>query len=128
MVCQLLYAIQILQIPALALIKCAAFYFYSRIFCPHRRSTLSYLLWGLISLTTVWAVAFIIAYVTACGTHPAAAWESQMSYLQYCIRSLQFEEAYAISDFILDVIVLILPLPLVIYYVLPLLGEMLIKM
>ena len=51
-----------------------------------------------------------------------------MSYLQYCIRSLQFEEAYAISDFILDVIVLILPLPLVTYYFLPLLGEMLIEM
>lgn len=79
------------------------------------------------SLTTVWALAFIIAYVTACGTHPAAAWESQMSYLQYCIKSLQFEEAYAISDFILDVIVIVLPLPLVIYYVFPQSMEMLIN-
>ena len=79
------------------------------------------------SLTIVWVLAFVIAYVTACGTHPAAAWESQMSYLQYCIKSLQFEEAYAISNFILDVIVLALPLPLVIYYVSPRLTEMLIS-
>ena len=55
------------------------------------------------SLTIVWALAFIIAYVAACGTHPTAAWESQTSYLQYCITLLQFEEAYAISDFVLDV-------------------------
>ena len=69
------------------------------------------------SLTIGWALAFIIAYVTACGAHPAAAWESQMSYLQYCLKTLQFEEAYAISDFILDVIVLLLPLPLVLHSV-----------
>ena len=61
------------------------------------------------------ALAFIIAYVTGCGAHPAAAWESQVSYFQNCLKTSQFEDAYAISDFILDVIVLVLPLPRVSY-------------
>ena len=64
-------------------------------------------------LTVGWAVALIITYVTACGTHPAAAWESEISYVRYCKSSLHWEEAFAISDFILDLLVLTLPLPLV---------------
>ena len=110
---QLLFAIQILQIPALALIKSAAFSFYRRIFCPHRQGALNSLLGGLIILTVGWGVAMIITYVTACGTHPAAAWESEISYVRYCKSTLHWEEAFAISDFILDVLVLIIPLPLV---------------
>lgn len=31
--------------------------------------------------------------------------------MEYCYRTLVFEEAYAISDFILDILVLVIPLP-----------------
>ena len=70
-------------------------------------------LWSLMIITAGWAVALVITYVTACGTHPAAAWESEMSYVRYCKSTLKWEEAFAISDFVLDVLVLVVPLPLV---------------
>lgn len=97
----------------MALIKGAALSFYRRILCPHRQGTLNSLLLGLTFLTVGWAVALIITYVTACGIHSTAAWESEISYVCYCKTSLHCEEAFAISDFIVDVLVLTLPLPLV---------------
>ena len=101
-----------MQILALGLIKIAALSFYRRIFCPHKSSILNTTIWVLIYLTIAWTVGCIISYVAACGSHPSAAWEGNIPYVLYCGKNtLPFEEAYAISDFALDVFVLAIPIP-----------------
>ena len=72
---------------------------------------LKQIIWILIALTTMWAVGFLTYYVAACGSHPDAAWGGLLPFAQYCIKTERFEEAYAISDFLLDTFVLIVPLP-----------------
>ena len=109
---QLWYAIQLMQILALGLIKIAALSFYRRIFCPLKPSILNTTIWILICLTVTWTITCIITYVAACGSHPSAAWEGNIPYVLYCGKNtLPFEEAYAISDFVLDVFVLATPIP-----------------
>lgn len=105
-----------MQILALGLIKTAALSFYRRIFCPQKPSVLNSIIWALICLTVTWTIACIAAYVAACGSHPAAAWAGNVPYVLYCGKqTLPFEEAYAASDFVLDVFVLVTPIPSVRY-------------
>ena len=68
-------------------------------------------IWILIGLTTIWAVGFLSYYVAACDSHPDAAWGGLLPFAQYCIKTEKYEEAYAISDFLLDTFVLMIPLP-----------------
>ena len=102
---------QLVQIPALALIKVAALRFYRRIFCPTRAGVLYIAIWILISLVVAWAIGFIVFYVASCGNHPEAAWSGLIEFLDHCRDSETFENSYAISNFLLDTAVLVAPLP-----------------
>ncbi|KAF4628103.1 hypothetical protein G7Y89_g10045 [Cudoniella acicularis] len=106
------FSIQILQLIELSFIKCSALAFYRRVFCSIRPSILNTVIWVLMSLTVAWAVSFIIFYTTTCGTHLDASWEGDIPFLKYCINSAEkFYKAFAISDFILDTLVLLVPIP-----------------
>ncbi|CAG8979098.1 hypothetical protein HYALB_00000229 [Hymenoscyphus albidus] len=108
----LLYAIQHIQILALTLIKLSALAFYRRIFCAVKPSPLNYIIWTLIGLCVAWAIAFVSFYAASCGSHPQATWQGIFPFIQYClVLSEKFEESFAISDFILDTLVLVVPLP-----------------
>ena len=108
---QLWFVIQLVQIPTLALIKVAALCFYRRLFVTSRGRLLNKIIWAIIILTTAWAISFIAFYVAACGSHVKAAWGGYLPFSQYCLTTERFEEAYAISDFMLDTFVLIVPIP-----------------
>ncbi|KAL8782484.1 MAG: hypothetical protein Q9195_009633 [Heterodermia aff. obscurata] len=105
------------QIPALildlAIIKIAALAFFRRVFCTHRPSLLDTIIRTLIFLIVIWAIAFIIFYASACGNHPTAAWEGNAGGVipLSCRITAQFEEAYAITDFAFDLLVLVVPIP-----------------
>ena len=90
--------------------KVAALAFYKRLFVTST-GILNRAIWILIILTTIWAIGFVTYYAAACGSHPDAAWGGLLPFAQYCIKTELFEEAYAISDFLLDTFVLIIPLP-----------------
>ncbi|KAF7889887.1 uncharacterized protein EAF02_002302 [Botrytis sinoallii] len=109
---KLWYNIQILQIWALASIKTAAIFFYRRIFVPSaRNSVLNWILLGSIGIIIAWAIGFTAFSVAACGSHLTAAWSGYIGFATYCLRTEKFEQAYAISDFLLDTFVLAVPLP-----------------
>ena len=118
---QLIYALQMLQILDLALIKIAALSFFRRVFCICRPSLLNSIIWGLIFLIIAWAIAFITFYASACGNHPNAAWGGQMegnvSFARYCLITEPVMQAYAITDFFFDFLVLLVPIPSVAPYI-----------
>jgi len=106
------FALQILQLVVLSIIKIAALAFYRRVFCAVRPSPMNTIIWILISITAAWGVAFIGFYAGGCGRNPAAAWQGDLPFLEFCIHlTPQFEKSFAISDFILDTLVLIVPIP-----------------
>ncbi|KAM3080819.1 hypothetical protein ACMFMG_004773 [Clarireedia jacksonii] len=109
---KLVFALQILQLFALTLIKCSALAFYRRVFCTVRPSLLNTVIWILIIITTAWGIGFIGFYAGSCGSHPSAAWQGNIPFIKYC-RDItpKFEQAFAASDFILDSFVLIIPIP-----------------
>lgn len=59
-----------------------------------------------------WVISFVVFYSLSCGSHLSALWGGDLSFVEYCVKLTEkFEEAYAISDFILDSLVLLVPLP-----------------
>lgn len=56
----------------------------------------------------VWMVAFVLATVFQCGTHFSAGWDGTQ--LKYCTLSYPSIEGMAVSDFLLDIWILALPL------------------
>jgi hypothetical protein len=81
---------------------------------------LNTVIWILIIITTAWGISFIGFYAGSCGSHPAAAWQGNIPFIKYCLDvTPKFEKAFAASDFILDTLVLIVPIPSVSTSVLP---------
>jgi hypothetical protein len=70
-------------------------------------------LWFMMAVVFAWTVGFWFAQVFTCGTHFFAIWGSVQDLVQYCVKTLKKQYALAMSSFIIDAIILIIPLPLV---------------
>ena len=101
-----------MQIPALGLVKLSFIFFYRRLFCD-RNSNRSFNIatWLVIGLITAWTVSFFLALLFACKTHFAAYWTSVYTVSHECVKTLIYENAFAISDTMTDIIVFVLPIP-----------------
>ncbi|KAF4635034.1 hypothetical protein G7Y89_g3062 [Cudoniella acicularis] len=109
---KLWFIIQLIQISALSIIKVAALFFYRRIFVASTRSNiLNRIIWILMTIIFLWGIGFTAFYIVACGSHVPAAWSGFIGFATYCLDTEKFEEAYAISDFLIDTFVLAIPLP-----------------
>ncbi|KAI3004956.1 hypothetical protein CBS147345_7685 [Aspergillus niger] len=65
----------------------------------------------MIVLVSVWTVVFGVGTIFICGGHPANAWGTIAVVTTECSLQVPIVEGYAISDFIMDVIIWLLPLP-----------------
>lgn len=65
----------------------------------------------MIVLVIVWTLAFGLGAIFLCGAHPKNAWAPVAVVAEKCSAQLTFLEGYAISDFIMDVIIWALPHP-----------------
>lgn len=63
-------------------------------------------------VVTLWLVIFQFLTGFQCGTHFSANWDG--TYLQYCGLSFPFLYGLALSDFLLDVWIVCLPIPSVV--------------
>lgn len=69
--------------------------------------------WTLIGITAAWTVAFEFAAIFDCKTDFSANWGSIAELKASCDDSFSELVAYSISDVIIDIFILILPIPLV---------------
>ncbi|KAH4217063.1 hypothetical protein HBI81_140120 [Parastagonospora nodorum] len=101
----------IISIFAIGLIKLSVVLLYRRIFSISRSFNIySYFL---LALITAWTIAFLGANIFQCGSHPAAAWTSVKQLLQYCDDTSGATAALALTDLIMDLMIIAAPMPIV---------------
>ena len=61
----------------------------------------------------LWSVAFFLGFVFGCGVHVPANWGPREDLIEYCPWRLKLTNGYLVSDVILDLILLVVPLPVV---------------
>ena len=66
-----------------------------------------------IGLTVMWTLAFFFAILFECGTDIQAGWGTYDEFNAHCDNTVILDEVYSIIDFILDLVVFIVPLPMV---------------
>ena len=87
--------------------------FYRRIFCTGQRTwfSVSTVIMGILIVS--WTIAFFFVFVFYCGSRPWEEWGTVMDVLTYCPHALDDQKALGISDSIMDVIIIGLPIPAV---------------
>lgn len=65
----------------------------------------------MIVVVIVWTLAFGIGAIFLCKAHPTFAWAPVIVVAEKCSAQLPFLKGYAISDFIMDVLIWTLPIP-----------------
>ena len=68
----------------------------------------------MIWLTIAWTLAFFFAYLFACKGHFSAWWGTGFDHLEHCVNTMAVLYAMAVTDFLADVVIIVLPLPMVI--------------
>ncbi|GAW21901.1 hypothetical protein ANO14919_114270 [Xylariales sp. No.14919] len=94
----------------IASVKLSALFLYRRIFCVGEKQTIFQTVTRItVVIVVLWLFVFQFLTGFQCGTHFAALWDG--SYAEYCTLSFPFLYGLVISDFILDIWLLILPIP-----------------
>jgi hypothetical protein len=94
-------------------IKASFLFFYLRIFSTNRKSRTHTLLVGLIIMIAIWTLGFFFAMVFQCRLDFGAITGTLVDVMTRCVDTLKLSYSFAISDFITDIIVIVIPIPLV---------------
>ncbi|PQE30284.1 plasma membrane Pth11 protein [Rutstroemia sp. NJR-2017a WRK4] len=105
------YTIALQLILAYSCIKTSIVFFYRRIFIVDRRGWFNVITWVYLGLNFAWTIAFFFLFLFLCGTHFRAAWGSRFDLITYCTNSLQKEEGLYISEYLMNILLLIMPIP-----------------
>jgi hypothetical protein len=108
---QYMQIILIISILAIGLIKLSVVFLYRRVFSISR--SFSIYSTFLIALIITWTIAFLGANIFQCGAHPAAAWTSIMQIMEYCDDTSGATAALALTDLIMDLVIIAAPMPIV---------------
>lgn len=102
-------AFSLLVICCLGLTKLSALFFYKRIFCVGgRKAILNIIVTASLVIVALWLVTFLFILGFQCGTHFSSQWKGNS--IKYCWRVYPLLLASTISDTILEVWVLALPI------------------
>jgi hypothetical protein len=97
---------------ALGCVKSSALFFYKRIFCVSgRKASLNMTIVLTILLLALWTIGYIVFIGFQCRDHFSALWDGTQP--QHCQWAFPIIYGEAVSDFIFDVWILVLPIPLV---------------
>lgn len=109
----MVWAIELMQTPALVCVKLSFLYFYRRIFCTGHTKLFNAIITLMVILTIGWGISFFFAILFECHGHFSAWWNNIHDLETFCKTSLEIENGWAISDFITDIIIIVLPMPVV---------------
>ena len=105
---------QIMMMIANGSIKLSVVAFYRRVFCTlAKRGKLERITKFCAVVAFLWTVTFFFIDIFACGRHIFFSWGPLQEQLEHCPDGYTTEYSFAVSDFILDVNILALPLPAV---------------
>jgi hypothetical protein len=111
LVAQVEYSIQIMQILGLGFIKTSLVLLYRRIFLVGVRDWFWWVTLILLISIICWTIVFAFLFVFYCGTNPWAEWNTVMNLIRYCPNGVAYQNGLAVSDFIMDILIITLPVP-----------------
>ena len=91
-------------------LKLAVLFFYRRIFQGKAFNILS---WTLIGIVVAWAITFFIEIAAACRDHFTVNFESLGTLKMKCADTFVGLICLAVTDVVVDLTILIMPIPLV---------------
>jgi hypothetical protein len=104
-------AVTLLQTAALTFIKLSCMFFYRRIFCRTGSQVANIAIYIIMALIVIWSVGFFFSFLFACGTHFNYFWTDLENQLKCPADLSQIDLSLSISDVIMDVIILVFPIP-----------------
>ncbi|KAH6664862.1 hypothetical protein B0J14DRAFT_238113 [Halenospora varia] len=109
---QIQYFFDFIGVFAFGFLKLSILFFYRKVFCTGaRKSIFDTITACMIILVIAWTLAFGIGSIFLCGVHPQLAWAPVAIVAEKCSPQLLVLEGYAISDFIMDVMIWTIPIP-----------------
>jgi hypothetical protein len=115
--------------PTLWLIKCSFILFYRRVLVGDKgnyKDWSNILVLSSLGLATVWSLGFGITWVCICN--PVRSFWGFPYYYEPgespCLDTWIFNRSMSISDFLIDMIILLIPIPMVLLLVLESLGSL----
>ncbi|TGO09882.1 hypothetical protein BTUL_0151g00240 [Botrytis tulipae] len=105
------WIIWLLMIPANGLIKLSAIFLYRRLFVVNKGTTFDIITKAFIVICSLWTVAFWFATIFGCGTHFTNPWKP-LIFIMECNTNMRLD-GLMISDLITDIMVWLLPMPVV---------------
>lgn len=113
-VARLQYIFLVMSVPTLGAIKLSVLAFYRRIFViekrnPHNMLNILYI--AFIVVIALWIGGYTFAFMFACKVNFSAWWTSAISLITNCVDTLNLLYSYAITDFITDALIILLPIP-----------------
>ncbi|KUI66118.1 hypothetical protein VM1G_01381 [Cytospora mali] len=107
------FAYQIVTPLTVGCYKASILFFYLRIFAVDSKHAISRLLITFIILVLAWMMGFFFAFMFQCGTHVSYQWAVPSLDMAKCPHQTPLNSSLCISDFIMDVIILLIPVPLI---------------
>lgn len=108
------WAFFLMQILSMGFTKLSFVFFFRRIFITGRsRSAFAVTSLVVVAVVMLWATGFFLWFMFSCGSNFAARWTTVRTLHAGCPTDIQSDLALAISDFITDVMIMALPIPMV---------------
>ena len=104
------YAFNLLQVIILGTIKLSVIFFYRRLF---RGKTFDRYSKGMMAVVGFWTTAFFLSVLFECGTRFEYLWSTLLNLISHCAHEEIFFKAFAVSDVIIDGLILAMPCPIV---------------
>ncbi|KAI0401687.1 hypothetical protein F4802DRAFT_579425 [Xylaria palmicola] len=98
---------------AFGCIKASFLFFYQRIFVVDRNSATNYLLMGLVTIVFLSSAGFFFASLFQCRLDFSALWGTTTGIVENCVDTMHLVLSVCITGFILDLIIITTPIPLV---------------
>ncbi|RAL63625.1 hypothetical protein DID88_003669 [Monilinia fructigena] len=107
------WAVQLLGILELGLVKLSFAFFFRRIFSISKSNLFTHFNTALIIVLALWTTGYFLTFLFACKGHFAQWWAGIRTGRPICLSDVVFSEGLAISDFIIDMFIIIMPIPMV---------------
>ncbi|CAI6328942.1 unnamed protein product [Periconia digitata] len=110
------YALLLMVAAALTLIKLSFLFFYKRVFVYDKtnwKDVRNIIIHALIALIIIWGLGFVLIMLTGCRNHFYAHYSTLEDTMGKCINTFLYLYAFAISDFITDVLIILTPIPFI---------------
>nr|AUW30967.1 putative GNAT-family acetyltransferase [Cladonia uncialis subsp. uncialis] len=100
-----------MQVLQLGAIKLSFVFFFRRIFVVNKSSRFAHVTTAMIVVISLWIVAFFFGFLLACKDHTSIWWNAASQ--NSCFNFLAFENGFALSDSLMDVMIMAMPVPMV---------------